>query len=91
MVNHHPAKFGGHGYCGSGDIMVLFCHVILGDDLTKGLDNFMGRSLSRWVTILPSLVAKSTVVVEMFLVRHVISQDHVIKGSCDFMGWRASK
>ena len=26
-VIQHPAKFGGHAHCGSGDIMVLFCHV----------------------------------------------------------------
>ena len=23
MVSHHPAKFGGHGHCGSGDVMFL--------------------------------------------------------------------
>ena len=23
MVSHHPAKFGSHRYCGSGDIMFL--------------------------------------------------------------------
>ena len=23
MVSHHPAKFGGHSHCGSGDIMFL--------------------------------------------------------------------
>ena len=23
MVSHHPAKFGSHRYCGSGDIMLL--------------------------------------------------------------------
>ena len=23
MVSHHPAKFGGHRHCGSGDIMLL--------------------------------------------------------------------
>ena len=23
MVNHHPAKFGAHGHCGSGDITFL--------------------------------------------------------------------
>ena len=23
MVRHHPAKFGGHRHCGSGDIMLL--------------------------------------------------------------------
>ena len=23
MVSHHPVKFGGHGHCGSGDVMFL--------------------------------------------------------------------
>ena len=23
MVSHHPVKFGGHGHCGSGDMMFL--------------------------------------------------------------------
>ena len=36
MVSHHPAKFGDHGHCGSGDIMVLVCHVILQSHFTKG-------------------------------------------------------
>ena len=29
-VSYHPAKFGGHRHCGSGDIMILVCHVIKG-------------------------------------------------------------
>ena len=37
-----------------------------------------------YVTILPSLLAISTLVVNMFLVSHMISQKHVTKGSCDF-------
>ena len=35
-VSHHPAKFGGHWYCGSGDIKILVCHVILQDHMKKG-------------------------------------------------------
>ena len=23
MVNHHPTKFGGHSYCGSGDMFLV--------------------------------------------------------------------
>ena len=26
-VLHHSAKFGGHGHCGRGDIMVLVCRM----------------------------------------------------------------
>ena len=31
MVSHHPAKFGGHRHCGSGDTMFL---VVEGQDST---------------------------------------------------------
>ena len=47
MVSHHSVSFGGHGHCGSEDIMVFICHVILRDYITKGLGNFMGRRVSR--------------------------------------------
>ena len=36
MVYHHPAKVGGHSYCGSRDIMFLVCHMISQDDRLKG-------------------------------------------------------
>ena len=45
MVSHTPAKFGGHRHHGSGDIMVLVCHVILQDLAIKGFRDFMGSSL----------------------------------------------
>ena len=35
-VSHHPARFGGHKHCSSGDIMVLVCHMIWHDNVTKG-------------------------------------------------------
>ena len=44
MASQHPPKFGSSGHCGSGDIIVLICHVILQDQVTKGLDKFMGRN-----------------------------------------------
>ena len=37
--------YGGHRHCGSGDLMVLVCHVIL--QRVKGSCDFMGRSPSR--------------------------------------------
>ena len=46
----------------------------------------MGRSRSRLVTILPSLVDIDTVVAEVFLVCQVILQDHVTKGYSKIMG-----
>ena len=44
----------------------------------------MGKSPSRQVITLSSLVAIGFMVVKMLLVCHVISQDHVVKGSGDF-------
>ena len=78
IVSHHLAKFCGHRACGSSDttnedIIVLVCHVISQDHVIKGWFDFISRSPSRKVTILPSLVAISNVVMEMILVCHVIS------------------
>ena len=44
FASHHPAKFGGHGHCGSGDIMLLVCQGILQDHIVKPSCDFMGRS-----------------------------------------------
>ena len=41
MVSHHPAKSGDHRHCNSGDMIVLFCQVILQDHVNKGTSNFM--------------------------------------------------
>ena len=35
-VYHHASAFGGHRHCGSEDVMVLVCHVILQDYVTRG-------------------------------------------------------
>ena len=53
--------------------MILFCQVIFQDHVIKVLCDFMGRTPSQLVTILPSLVDISTLVVEMFLACQVIS------------------
>ena len=63
MVYQTPAKFGGHRLCGSGDIMVLVSQVISLNHLIKKYSNIMGKP-TRLVTILPSLVAIGTLVVE---------------------------
>ena len=65
MGSHHPAKFGGNGQCSGGDITVLVFHVITQSHVTKQSSNFMGRSPSKKVTILPSLAVISPVVVEI--------------------------
>ena len=41
MIYHHLAKFGGNG---SGDIMVLNCHVISQDHLTQEPWDFLSTS-----------------------------------------------
>ena len=64
MVSHTPATFGSRRCCGRGDIMVLVSHVISQDHITKGSNN-MGRRLLRLITILLSLVAIGTVLVEI--------------------------
>ena len=65
MVSHHPAKFSGHKLCGSGDIMVLVSPVILEGHVTKVSGNSLGKSPSRYITILPSLVSIGTVTLEI--------------------------
>ena len=45
--------------------MIYVCHVTLQDHMIKTLYDFMIRSLSRYITILASLVAIDIVVVEM--------------------------
>ena len=42
--------------------MILVCHVILQDHVTKAYSNIMGGNQSRLVTILPSLVAIDTMI-----------------------------
>ena len=39
MVSHHPTKLGGHGDCGSKDITVLVCHMILHNIIYNGTYN----------------------------------------------------
>ena len=46
----------------------------------------MSRSPLRQVFILQSVAIAAVVVEILFLVCHVISEDHLIKGSCDFIG-----
>ena len=59
-VGHHPAKFG------SKDIMVLVCHVISQDYVTKGSSNWVGVPL-RQVAILLSLVVIGSLVLEIVI------------------------
>ena len=71
MVSHITAKFGGEKHRGSGYIMVLVCHAISQNYVTKALISIMGRSSVmgksplRLVTILPSLVRLGTRLVKL--------------------------
>ena len=59
---------------GSGDVMVLVCHVILQDHVIKGSRDFTGRRPSRLVSILSRLVTITILVVEiMVLGCHLVS------------------
>ena len=55
-VSHHPTKFGCYRHSGIEDIMILVCLVISQDQVIKGSCDFKGKSPSRQVNILPSLV-----------------------------------
>ena len=61
----HPSKFRGHKHSCSRDIMVLACYLISQDYVIKKSYDFMGSSPSRCATILPSLEAIDTLLVEI--------------------------
>ena len=42
-VSYHSVKFGCHRLSGSGDIMVLLCHVTFQDHVIKALNDLMVR------------------------------------------------
>ena len=44
MESYHPAKFGGHGHCNSGD-MSLVCHMISQDQVIK----WSSDSMALWL------------------------------------------
>ena len=67
MVTYHPAKFGGHKHGGCVDIMIWVCQVMSQDHVIKGSYDFVDMSPSRLVTILPSLMAIGTLVVEIYV------------------------
>lgn len=64
--------------------MVFVFHVTLQEHVIKALYDLMVKNPSRYVTILPSVVALDTEIIAV-LVCHVISQYHVIKVSFAFM------
>ena len=85
-MSYHLAKFAGHRLSCSRDITGLKLHLTLQDHLIKGLYEFMEGNFSLYISTLPNLVATGIVLVDMILVCHVISQDHVIIKPCDSLG-----
>ena len=85
MVTHHFAMFGGHWSSANGDVKYLICHVTSQNHVIGGSSNFMSWTSSWYVTNLPSLAARGIVVIEMFLVSHVIKQDDVITSQVTIM------
>ena len=58
------SKSGGHGNCGSGDLIILVCHIILQELVTKCSIDFMGSSF-KITDILQRLVAIGSGVVQI--------------------------
>ena len=46
MVYYHLAKFGGHMYCGSKDILLLVCHVSKQEQIVKGSGDYKDKNPS---------------------------------------------
>ena len=77
---NHPATFGEHSHCDSGDLTYLICHVTLQDYVIKGSCDFMEGSSTFYGTTLPSLVATRILLVKIcFLIYFMTSRD-VFKG-----------
>ena len=62
---YHAVKFGDDRHTGRGDIIVFVCNVILQDPEIQALNDFMVRRPLGYFTIIRSLLAMATLVVEM--------------------------
>ena len=73
-------------------MMFLICYTTFRKHMFKGLCEFMGGRLSRWVTIWPCLKAIRLVLTEIkkILTCHVTLQNHMIEGSSNFMSGSSS-
>ena len=81
VCNHH-ARLRGHRYCGSGDRMFLNCHVTSCDQL-KFL--IVSHHLSKFSEHRPCGTSDTTAII-----LYVTLQNHVIKGSGDFVEGNSS-
>ena len=66
MEIHHLLMFGGYWYSASGSVKHLICHVTLKNHVTESSCNSLTGSSSLCVTTLPSLVAISIAIVEIY-------------------------
>ena len=82
MVSYHLTKLGGYKHCGSGNIMVLICHMTSQDHVIQWLCDFMGGSQCPTMFCSHRHGGMGNI---MILVCQKILQHHVIKGSCNFM------
>ena len=82
MVSHQPDKFGGHGHCGTGDILFSVCHVFLQDRYVTLLVR-VPQSESPFFQFGSHRHSGSGDIID--LVCHVTSQDHGIKALYDFI------
>ena len=58
---------GGYMHCGSDDIMILVCHVILQNHVIEGSWDFMDQIPAEPITSFLSLVAICTVVINIYI------------------------
>ena len=62
---YRAVKLGDDRHTGRGDIIVFVCNVILQDPVIQALNDFMVRRPLGYFTIIRSLLAMATLVVEM--------------------------
>ena len=84
MVIKHPAKFGGRGHCGSGDVAHLICHVTLQDHLIKELQLYEKKLLIVCNHSIRFGCHRHCGSGDIFIY-HVTSCNNVFKGFCNFM------
>ena len=64
-VRYHRANIGGRKHSSSEDVIFFVFQVSFQNHAIKALSDFMSQSYARYVTILPSLMAASTVRVDI--------------------------
>ena len=85
-------KFGCHRHSCNRDMMIFVWNLILQDHMIRALYDFMIRNLSRYITIIASLVPIDIVVVEIQWFQFVTwsSKTTRSKGDSDFIGRNSS-